>query len=74
MYECKICGKTDKTVELLLGGIVGYAHQECVKNLDKLIDIFLEFVVTTPDGAVYLAEELIKARDRVYQRSEGMGG
>ena len=68
MYECKICGKKDKDVELLLGGIVGYAHKECVKHLDKIIDVFLEFVVTTQNGTVYLAEELIKAKKRVDQR------
>ena len=69
-FTCRICEKADTDVELLLGGIVGYAHQECVKNLDKIIDVFLEFVVTTQNGTVYLAEELIKAQKRVYAKSE----
>ena len=43
-----------------------------IKNLDKIIDVFLEYVVTTPDGVVYLAEELIKAEKRVNEKAESL--
>lgn len=72
MYTCRICGKTDKDVQLLMGGVVGYAHEKCLEPVDKIIDVFLEYIVTTPDGAIYLAEELIKAQKRVYEKSESM--
>ena len=66
MFTCRICGKKDKEVQLLVGGIVGYAHEDCTKNLDRIIDIFLEFVVTTDDGVIFLSEELIKAHKRIH--------
>ena len=70
MYKCRICGKTDDSVELLVGGIVGYAHANCLRHVDRIVDVFLEFVVTTPNGAVYLAEEIIKAEKRVHDKTE----
>lgn len=71
-FTCRICGKSDKNVQLLCGGIVGYAHENCTKNLDRIIDVFLEYCVTADNGTVFLAEELIKAQKRVYERSESM--
>ena len=65
MYKCRICGKTDKKVEMLFGGIVGYAHQKCTINLDRIIEVYLEFIVTCDSGVVYLANELIEAQKRV---------
>jgi len=70
MYTCRICGKTDKDVQLLVGGVVGYAHEKCLEPVDRIIDVFLEYIVTTPNGTVYLAQELIKAQKRVYEESE----
>ena len=70
MFKCRICEKTDKDVKLWIGGVIGYAHEDCIKNLDKIIDVFLEYVVTTDGGTVYLAEELIKAQKRVYNRNK----
>ena len=72
MYKCRICGKTDDSVELLIGGIVGYAHSNCLKNVDRIVDVFLEFVVTTPNGTVYLAEEIIKAEKRVHENADSL--
>lgn len=70
MFTCRICGKTDKKVQLLVGGVVGFAHDPCLKNLDIIIDVFLEYCVTADNGTVFLAEELIKAQKRVYERAE----
>ena len=72
MYTCRICGKTDKDVQLLVGGVVGYAHEKCLGPVDKIIDVFLEYIVTIPDGTVYLAEELIKAQKRVNEKAESI--
>lgn len=71
MHKCRICGKTDKKVEMLIGGMIGYSHEKCRKWFDRHIEIFLEFVVTLDSGAFYLGEELVKAHDRVYRGSEG---
>lgn len=68
MYECRICGKTDQKVQMMIGGVIGNSHEKCRKHFDKHIDVFLEFVVTSEMGAVYLSEEIIKARDRVFSQ------
>jgi hypothetical protein len=68
-YTCRICGKTDKNVQMLVGGVIGYSHEKCRKYFGKHVDIYLEYVVTSEMGAIYLAEELIKARDRVYDKT-----
>jgi len=72
MYKCRICGKTDENVELLIGGIVGYAHAKCLEHVDRIVDVFLEYVITAPNGTLYLAEELIKAYKRVHENTESI--
>lgn len=69
MFKCRICKKQDKDVKLLIGGIVGYAHEDCMKNLDRIIDLLFEYAVTAENGVMFLAEEVIKAQKRVDQRS-----
>ena len=66
LFTCRICGKTDEDVEMFVGGIVGFAHGECINNLDKIIDIFTEYCVTAQSGIIFLAEELIKAEKRTH--------
>ena len=49
---------------------MGFAHEPCLKNVDRIIDVFLEYCVTVENGTIFLAEELIKAEKRVHERSE----
>lgn len=65
-FTCRVCEKTDEKVEMFVGGIVGFAHRDCIKNLDKIIDIFVEYCVTATDGIIFLSEELIKANKRIH--------
>jgi len=69
-FTCRVCEKTDKDVEMFVGGIVGFAHRDCIKNLDKIVDMFVEYCVTATDGIIFLSEELIKAHSRIH----GSGG
>lgn len=38
---CRLCGKQDKKVNLYAGGLVDFAHQECLEIASKGIEAFL---------------------------------
>jgi len=69
-YTCELCGKTDKTVELFIGGPFTYLHQKCADIGDKAITAHMERLVCMNQGLYYLANEIIRAHDEIHSSKE----
>jgi len=44
IFTCELCGKTDETVDLIVGGPFGSLCPLCLKMVDKIIPKYLRYL------------------------------
>ena len=65
-FTCQLCGKTDKTVDMFIGGYLMYTHESCGEIAEKAVDLWLESLCTREYSMFLLADNLLKAHHRVH--------
>ena len=60
IWTCQICGKTDETVDVWVGGYINHAHHKCGEYAAKAVELYLLWLDSSFHGARSFADHLLR--------------
>ncbi len=62
--KCQLCGKTDSSVNIWVGGYFAKAHQKCAEIGHKAVELYLLNLHHSMFGIEQFAEDLLKVIEK----------
>ena len=59
--KCELCGKTDETVDVWVGGYLTFAHHKCAEIANLGVHAYLRMLLLSLNGMEILRQDLNRA-------------
>jgi len=61
LRKCELCGKTDETVDVWVGGYLTFAHHKCAEIANLGVHAYLRMLLLSLNGMEILRQDLNRA-------------
>jgi len=67
LRKCELCGKTDETVDVWVGGYLTFAHHKCAEIANLGVHAYLRMLLLSLSGMEILRQDLNRAKKELVE-------